>query len=220
MAKERPGLMAGLVNKRIAASKPKRGRKKRATPTRNTNPLGGDQTSRAKFEKGRKANAEFFGSRRGGTSRDPGQLASARNYKIKSGDTLSQIARNYGVSLKALKDNNKIADANKIRAGQTIKVPAKLSAKATDVYRDTDISKITKGQTPAQVAAQKKRNVKTDAAEKAKNLASRKDTPAQQRKRTPAASRRRGPAAKRMSGGGVARGMGAATKGGKFTRNG
>ena len=147
MAKERPGLLAGIVNKRIAASKPKRGRKKRATPARNTNPLGGDpnkKASRAKFEKERKAKAEFFGSRRGGTSRDPGQLASGRSYKIKSGDTLSQIARNYGVSLKALKDNNKIADPNKIRAGQTIKVPAKLSAKATDVYKDTDLSKITK----------------------------------------------------------------------------
>ena len=211
MAKERPGMAAGIIKKNI--------KKKILRKTG----LAGDpkkKASRAKFEKERKAKAEFFGSRRGGTSRDPGQLASGRSYKIKSGDTLSQIARNYGVSLKALKDNNKIADANKIRAGQTIKVPAKLSAKATDVYKGTNLSKITKGQTPAQVAAQKKRNIKIDAEEKARNLASRKKTPAQQRRKKPPTSRRRGPAVKRMSGGGVARGMGAATKGGKFTRNG
>ena len=45
-------------------------------------------------------------------------------YKIKSGDTLSQIAKSKGFTLNQLKKANpQIADLNKIRAGQTIKMP-------------------------------------------------------------------------------------------------
>ena len=202
MAKERPGMAAGIVKKNIKNKIMKK------------LGLAGDpkkKASRAKFEKERKAKAGFFGSRRGGTSHDPSQLASARKYKIKSGDTLSQIARNYGVSLKALQKANNIDDANKIRAGRTLTVPGGLKPKATNVYKGTDTKKIAMpGSTPAKVAAQKKRNVKIDAEEKAKNKAR-------------IAGRKRPmkrPTVKKMATGGVARGMGAATKGGKFTRSG
>ena len=45
-------------------------------------------------------------------------------YKIKSGDTLSQIAKSKGFTLNQLKKANpQITDLNKIRAGQTIKMP-------------------------------------------------------------------------------------------------
>ena len=45
-------------------------------------------------------------------------------YKIKSGDTLSQIAKSKGFTLKQLMAANpKITDANKIRAGATLKLP-------------------------------------------------------------------------------------------------
>ncbi len=45
-------------------------------------------------------------------------------YKIKSGDTLSQIAKNKGFTLKQLKAANpKITDVNKIRAGATLQLP-------------------------------------------------------------------------------------------------
>ena len=65
------------------------------------------KAARKDFEAKRKKKAEFFRSRSGDTKADPVQVASGRKYTVKSGDTLSQIARNYGVSLKALKDNNK-----------------------------------------------------------------------------------------------------------------
>jgi len=46
-------------------------------------------------------------------------------YKIKSGDTLSQIAKRNGMTLKALLGANPgIKNANKIRVGQSIKVPS------------------------------------------------------------------------------------------------
>ena len=45
-------------------------------------------------------------------------------YKIKSGDTLSQIAKNKGFTLNQLKQANpQITDLNKIRAGATLKLP-------------------------------------------------------------------------------------------------
>lgn len=46
-------------------------------------------------------------------------------YKVKSGDTLSQIAKRMGTTLKALMAANpNIKDANKIKVGQSIKTPA------------------------------------------------------------------------------------------------
>ena len=46
--------------------------------------------------------------------------------KIKSGDTLSQIAKDNGMTLKALLSANpSIKNANQIRVGQTITVPPK-----------------------------------------------------------------------------------------------
>ena len=45
--------------------------------------------------------------------------------KIESGDTLSQIAKNKGLTLKALlAANPSIKNANQIRVGQTIKIPS------------------------------------------------------------------------------------------------
>jgi LysM repeat protein len=170
------------------------------------------KAERKEFESKRKKKAEFFGSRSGGTKADPLQLASARKYKIKSGDTLSQIARNYGVSLKALKEANKIKDANKIRSGQNLVVPGGKKPKATNVYEGTDVSKITKNPTQAQVKAQKAKNVKTDAKVKEGNL-KRIGINADGTRRKKA-----GGTVKKMSAGGMtSRGMGAATKGGKFS---
>jgi len=46
------------------------------------------------------------------------------NYRIKSGDTLSQIARNYGTSVSALmKANPQVKNANLIYAGKSLNIP-------------------------------------------------------------------------------------------------
>tara|TARA_R110000822_G_scaffold191742_1_gene330450 strand:- start:346 stop:990 length:645 start_codon:yes stop_codon:yes gene_type:complete len=48
-------------------------------------------------------------------------------YTIKKGDTLSEIARDNGTTLKALKESNpQIKDLNKISIGQKIKMPGKV----------------------------------------------------------------------------------------------
>ena len=46
-------------------------------------------------------------------------------YKIKSGDTLSQIAKDNNISLKKLAELNNIKDVNKIFAGKTLDIPSR-----------------------------------------------------------------------------------------------
>lgn len=60
-----------------------------------------------------------------------GKMASGGSMKIKSGDTLSQIAKSKGISLKSLlAANPSIKNANKIRVGQSIKIPGAEAGKA------------------------------------------------------------------------------------------
>ena len=60
-----------------------------------------------------------------------GKMAKGGSVKVKSGDTLSQIAKSKGISLKALlAANPSIKNANKIRVGQSIKVPGAEAGKA------------------------------------------------------------------------------------------
>jgi LysM repeat protein len=60
-----------------------------------------------------------------------------KTYKIKSGDTLSQIAKDMGMSLSALKQANpKIENVNKIKVGQTINIPSLANIKGSkDPYK-------------------------------------------------------------------------------------
>ena len=53
----------------------------------------------------------------------PYSLENAQEYVIQSGDSLSAISDKFGVSVRDIKAANKIADANKIRAGQTLLLP-------------------------------------------------------------------------------------------------
>jgi membrane-bound lytic murein transglycosylase D len=52
-------------------------------------------------------------------------VASARTrvHTVQRGETLASLARRYGVSVQALKEANRLADNNDIRAGATIRIP-------------------------------------------------------------------------------------------------
>ena len=56
-------------------------------------------------------------------------VASGDSYVVKAGDSLSKIATAHGVKVADLKELNKIADANKIRIGQKLAIPAAKPAK-------------------------------------------------------------------------------------------
>ena len=68
-----------------------------------------------------------------------GKMAKGGSVKVKSGDTLSQIAKKKGVTLKSLLAANPgIKNANQIRVGQSIKIPgaaAGAGAKSNNPYK-------------------------------------------------------------------------------------
>jgi D-alanyl-D-alanine carboxypeptidase/D-alanyl-D-alanine-endopeptidase (penicillin-binding protein 4) len=49
--------------------------------------------------------------------------AATRTHKIKSGDTLSEIAQEYGITVSALQKANPGLNARRLRLGQTVKIP-------------------------------------------------------------------------------------------------
>jgi membrane-bound lytic murein transglycosylase D len=50
--------------------------------------------------------------------------ASAQTHVVRSGETLSGLARRYGVSVQALRQANQLASADQIRIGQKLRIPA------------------------------------------------------------------------------------------------
>lgn len=52
-----------------------------------------------------------------------------QTYSVKSGDTLTKIASQFGVTIKALRSENNLT-TDKIKVGQKLKIPAKASAPA------------------------------------------------------------------------------------------
>ena len=51
-----------------------------------------------------------------------GVKQSSRSYTVKSGDTLSGIAKKYGTTVASLQSKNRIQNIDKIYAGQVLKV--------------------------------------------------------------------------------------------------
>ena len=106
--------------------------KRRTTPP---NPKSGPQKNRnpnqTKAALGAGAGATALGVSTSTNKDKPTTTTSVRSYTIKSGDTLSAIAKRYGVRLSEIKAANpNIKNLNKIRPGQKIKVP-KESIKGT-----------------------------------------------------------------------------------------
>src|SRR5262245_31082743 len=70
--------------------------------------------------------------------------SSNANYTVRSGDTLSEIARNHGVSLSSLiKANPQISNPNIIHSGQHIHVPSARSTGSVGGQR------VSQGNTPS-----------------------------------------------------------------------
>ncbi|MHC1790780.1 LysM peptidoglycan-binding domain-containing protein [Solidesulfovibrio sp.] len=68
-------------------------------------------------------------------------------YKVEKGDTVAVIAKKFGVDGKALLAANNLADARKLKAGQTLTIPGKTAAPAQAVASKSD------AKVPAPVAA-------------------------------------------------------------------
>jgi len=58
----------------------------------------------------------------------PADASGSRTHVVARGETLSAIAKQYGVTVDQIQQLNKIGDAKKLQAGQTIKIPGNQSA--------------------------------------------------------------------------------------------
>ncbi|MBV8375747.1 MAG: LysM peptidoglycan-binding domain-containing protein [Verrucomicrobia bacterium] len=58
----------------------------------------------------------------------PADNANAKTHIVAKGETLTQIAKQNGVTVDELEQLNKIGDAKKLQAGQTIKIPVSQAA--------------------------------------------------------------------------------------------
>ena len=61
----------------------------------------------------------------------PADNANTKTHTVAKGETLTQISKQYGVSVEEIEELNKIGDAKKLQAGQTIKIPAAQTATPT-----------------------------------------------------------------------------------------
>ena len=77
------------------------------------------------------------------------------HYKIKTGDSLSRVAQNHGITLEQLSRANGIKNADKIRVGQVVKIPLPdtpehaeqhFSDLKSSVLRELNAVKVSKGQ--------------------------------------------------------------------------
>lgn len=85
--------------------------------------------------------------------------SSATTYKIKSGDTLTKIASNFGTTVSTLQSLNGIKDPNKIQAGQTIKISGSTTKKSTSSSSQPSTYKIKPGDSLTAIAAKHKTTV-------------------------------------------------------------
>jgi LysM repeat protein len=58
----------------------------------------------------------------------PADNANVKTHVVAKGETLTQIAKQYGVTVEEIQQLNKIEDAKKLQAGQTIKIPVSQAA--------------------------------------------------------------------------------------------
>ncbi|RVT57415.1 LysM peptidoglycan-binding domain-containing protein [Niallia taxi] len=83
----------------------------------------------------------------------PNKDTTPTTYKIKAGDTLGKIAAKYGTTVAKLQSLNGIANANKIYAGQTIKLSG-TAAKKTTTTSSAKYHTVKSGDTVSKLAIQ------------------------------------------------------------------
>ncbi|MDE5842170.1 MAG: transglycosylase SLT domain-containing protein [Muribaculaceae bacterium] len=89
------------------------------------------------------------------TARQTQKAATPVNHEIKSGESLSVIARKHGVTVEELKRANNLKSDN-IRAGETLKVPAKKGASASSSSKSS-ASKSSKSKSSKKSSSKRKR---------------------------------------------------------------
>jgi len=89
------------------------------------------------------------------------------SYRVRRGDTLTALANRYGVSLEELAKLNRISTRTRLRTGQTIRVPKKVStSKARSSKSRTTSKKVTK---PKSTKGKSSKSTKSKSTKRGKN---------------------------------------------------
>lgn len=83
------------------------------------------QALRQAAQQARSSSGSASAGRSGGAPSGPAQSGEFYEYEVQSGQTLSEIARAFGCTVKEIMQASGISDASKIRVGQKIYIPAK-----------------------------------------------------------------------------------------------
>jgi len=100
---------------------------------------------------------EFFVGKQATTNKKQNKNPIPSTYTVKSGDTLSEIAQKYGLTVNRLVDLNDISDPNLIRPGQKLK----LKGTSTKSSTSTTTYKVKSGDTLSEIAQKFGTNVTT-----------------------------------------------------------
>lgn len=80
--------------------------------------------------------------------------ASVRKHRVRSGETLTHIAKRYGVSVSALTASNTSVSARRLKPGQTLTIPGKVAAKRTNASTASTVRfhKVSRGENLSLIA--------------------------------------------------------------------
>ncbi|MDE6330660.1 MAG: transglycosylase SLT domain-containing protein [Muribaculaceae bacterium] len=117
------------------------------------------QSAPAKQTGTQKTSTKSTKSTTAATTKKKAAPAKPKEHEIKSGESLITIAKKHGVTVEELKKANNLKDDN-IRAGKTLKVPAKGSAASTSKKKKSSASSSKKSTTKKSSAKSKKSTTK------------------------------------------------------------
>jgi membrane-bound lytic murein transglycosylase D len=78
--------------------------------------------------------------------------AASATHKVKRGETLTHIAKRYGVSVATLRSANNNLDPRRLRVGQTVKVPGRSAAAATKTAAAERVHRVARGENLSVIA--------------------------------------------------------------------
>jgi membrane-bound lytic murein transglycosylase D len=80
------------------------------------------------------------------------EKAAGRTYEVRTGETLTHIARRFGVSLAALESANKGLNPRRLQAGQSITIPGAATVAAGGPSRSATVHRVRRGENLSVIA--------------------------------------------------------------------
>ena len=158
------GLFTKSENKRLDAVR-ERAKKKAAAPKRAATKATatGSSLSKTAIDKAKKRRAAAKASTKKAAPKKAAPKKIQKDVTVRSGDTLSQIAKKYNTSVRQMMAANpSMKNANQIRVGQVLKLPKEVITgssigKTNNPYQGQSSKEITSGKSKRETATQRLR---------------------------------------------------------------